>query len=40
MQDSTHQNLEIGLAVAVSRNACWAESNFWSLKESYSIDTH
>ena len=28
MQDSTHQNLEIGLAVAMSRTACWAESNF------------
>ena len=26
MQDSTHQNLEIGLAVAGSRTACWAEA--------------
>ena len=28
IQISIHLNLEIGLAVAVSRTACWAESNF------------
>ena len=28
MQDLTYHHLEIGLAVAVIRNACWAKSNF------------
>ena len=28
IQNSILQNVEIGLAVAVSSTACWAESNF------------